>query len=56
MLHLIGRRLLFIATITLAIIFFIHLGVRLAHNSEISQPDFDIAQTVSSPGQTAVPI
>ena len=44
MLRLISRRLLFIATVILAIIFLIHLGMRLSRNSEISQPDFDIAQ------------
>ncbi|MCB8943644.1 MAG: ABC transporter permease [Ardenticatenaceae bacterium] len=43
MLRLIGRRLLFITTVTLAIIFLIHLGMRLSRNSEIAQPEFDIA-------------
>ena len=44
MLRLIGRRLLFIATVLLAIIFLIHLGMRLSRNSDIPQPDFDTAQ------------
>lgn len=44
MLRLIGRRLLFIAIVTLAIIFLIHLGMRLIRNSEVAQPDFSLAQ------------
>ena len=44
MLRLIGRRLFFIAIVTLAIIFLIHLGMRLVRNSEVPQPDFDLAK------------
>ena len=44
MLRLIGHRLLFIAIVTLAIIFLIHLGMRMVRNSEVPQPDFDLAQ------------
>ncbi len=44
MLRLIGRRLLFITSVILTIIFLIHLGMRLVRNSEVPQPDFDIAQ------------
>jgi peptide/nickel transport system permease protein len=44
MLRLIGRRLLFIAIVTLAIIYLIHLGMRFVRNSEVPQPNFDLAQ------------
>lgn len=44
MLRLIGRRLLFITIVILAIIFLIHLGMRLVRNSEVPQPNFNLAQ------------
>jgi ABC-type dipeptide/oligopeptide/nickel transport system permease component len=40
----VGRRLLFIVAIYVAIVFATHLGMRMIRNSEIPQPSYDIAE------------
>lgn len=44
MLRLVGRRLLFIAVVTLVIIFFINLGMRMTRNSDTLEPNYDVLQ------------
>jgi peptide/nickel transport system permease protein len=46
MLQLLSRRIVFIIVVCLCIALFIHLGMRMVRNSEISQPNYDlVAQT-----------
>ena len=44
MLRFIGRRVAFILTIWVLIVFFSHLGMRMLPNSEVSKPDFDVVR------------
>lgn len=44
MLSLVSRRLLFMLTVTVAIVFFINLGMRMTRNSEVLQPNFALKQ------------
>ena len=42
MLRFLVRRTLFIILVYVCIVFFVHLGMRLARNSETSRPDYDL--------------
>jgi ABC-type dipeptide/oligopeptide/nickel transport system permease component len=44
MLRFIGRRLLYIVLVYVLIVFFCHLGMRMIRNSELSRPNFDLAE------------
>jgi peptide/nickel transport system permease protein len=44
MLRFIGRRILFIILVWVFIVFFSNLGMRMARNSEVSRPDYDLVQ------------
>ena len=44
MLRFIVRRILFIALVWVFIVFFSNLGMRMARNSEISRPDYNLVQ------------
>jgi len=44
MLRFIIRRIFFIALVWVFIVFFSHLGMRMARNSEISRPDYNLVQ------------
>lgn len=46
MLRFIGRRILFIILVWVFIVFFAHLGMRMARNSEISRLDYNQLLTV----------
>ncbi len=44
MLRFVVRRIFFIALVWVFIVFFSHLGMRMARNSEISRPDYDLVE------------
>ena len=44
MLRFIVRRIFFIALVWVFIVFFSNLGMRMARNSEIASPDYDLVQ------------
>jgi peptide/nickel transport system permease protein len=43
MLRFIGRRIWFIVLVYVCIVFFVHLGMRMIRNSEVSEPNYDLA-------------
>jgi peptide/nickel transport system permease protein len=44
MLRLIAQRTVFIILVLIAIIFFIHMGMRMTHNSEVLAPNYDLVE------------
>ena len=42
MLRFIARRILFIVLVYICIVFFVHLGMRMIRNSEVSKPNYDL--------------
>jgi peptide/nickel transport system permease protein len=44
MLRFMGRRILFIITVYVLIVFFAHLGMSMIRNSEVSRPNYDVVQ------------
>ena len=44
MLRFIGRRLVFIVTVCILIVFSVNLGMRMARNSEIKEPDYEVVK------------
>jgi ABC-type dipeptide/oligopeptide/nickel transport system permease component len=44
MIRFIGRRVLFIAFIYVCIVFFVHLGMRMIHNSDAAKPQYGLVQ------------
>ena len=42
MLRFVGRRIVFILSVSVLIVFFIYLGMQMAGNSDVREPDYDI--------------
>jgi ABC-type dipeptide/oligopeptide/nickel transport system permease component len=39
-----GRRIVFIALVYVLIVFFVHMGMRMMHNSDAARPDYDLVR------------